>query len=70
MPKMKTHKGMVKRIKLTATGKMLRRKAFRNHLLSGKQTSLKRTYVKEFEVSAGDAPNIKKMLRSYGKGSK
>lgn len=65
MPKMKTHKGMAKRIKLTATGKMLRRKAFRNHLLSGKQTSLKRTYVKEFEVSQGDAANIKKMLRSY-----
>ncbi|HSH31671.1 MAG TPA: 50S ribosomal protein L35, partial [Candidatus Saccharimonadales bacterium] len=52
---MKTHKGMAKRIKLSATGKMLRRKAFRNHLLSGKQTSLKRTYVKEFEIADGDA---------------
>ncbi len=69
MPKMKTHKGMAKRIKLTATGKLLRRKAFRNHLLSGKQTSLKRTYVKEFEVSSGDHANIKKMLGTY-KGAK
>lgn len=56
---------MAKRIKLSATGKMLRRKAFRNHLLSGKQASLKRTYVKEFEISSGDASNVKKMLGSY-----
>lgn len=67
MPKMKTHKGMAKRIKLSAGGKMLRRKAFRNHLLAHKQSSLKRTYVKEFEVSSGDAGNIKKMLGTYYK---
>jgi large subunit ribosomal protein L35 len=65
MPKMKTHKGMAKRIKLTGTGKMLRRKAFRNHLLAHKQSSLKRSYVKEFQVSSGDAANIKKMLGTY-----
>lgn len=65
MPKMKTHKGMAKRIKLSGQGKLLRRKAFRNHLLSGKQASLKRTYVKEFEVSDGDAGNIKRMLGTY-----
>lgn len=65
MPKMKTHKGMAKRIKLSATGKLLRRKAFRNHLLAHKQASLKRTYVKEFEISTGDAANVKKMLGTY-----
>jgi large subunit ribosomal protein L35 len=65
MPKLKTHKGIAKRIKLSATGKLLRRKAFRNHLLTKKQASLKRTYVKEFEVSSGDAANIKKMLGTY-----
>lgn len=65
MPKLKTHKGIAKRIKLSGSGKMLRRKAFRNHLLAHKQSSLKRTYVKEFEVSAGDAANIKKMLGTY-----
>ncbi len=62
MPKMKTHKGMAKRIKLSAGGKLLRRKAYRNHLLAGKQTSLKRTYVKEFEIAAGDAKNVRRML--------
>lgn len=65
MPKMKTHKGMAKRIKLSAGGKLLRRKAFRNHLLAGKSASLKRTYVKEFEISSGDTANIKKMLGTY-----
>ena len=65
MPKLKTHKGMAKRIKLSGTGKLLRRKAFRNHLLAHKQSSTKRTYVKEFEVSSGDTANIKKMLKNY-----
>jgi len=62
---MKTHKGMAKRIKVSATGKMLRRKAYRSHLLAHKQAKTKRTYVQEFEVSKGDAANIKKMLGTY-----
>lgn len=65
MPKLKTHKGMSKRIKLSASGKLLRRKAFRNHLLEHKQSSLKRSYVKEFEASSGDSSNIKRMLGTY-----
>ena len=52
MPKMKTHKGMAKRIKITATGKMLRRKAFRNHLLSGKQMSCTCTYILNYQYVA------------------
>lgn len=62
MPKLKTHKGMSKRIKVSATGKLLRRKAYRGHLLAHKSASTKRTYVKEFEVSQGDASNIRKMI--------
>jgi large subunit ribosomal protein L35 len=65
MPKLKTHKGMAKRIKITATGKLMRRKAFRNHMLAHKQASTKREYVKEFEVSSGDTANIKTMLGTY-----
>ena len=65
MPKLKTHKGMAKRIKLSATGKLMRRRAFRNHMLAKKQASLKREYVKEFEVASGDTANIKKMLGTY-----
>jgi len=65
MPKMKTHKGMAKRIKVSAGGKLLRRKAYRGHLQAHKQTKTKRTYGQEFEVSAGDNATIKKMLGNY-----
>lgn len=65
MPKLKTHKGMAKRIKISATGKLMRRRAYRNHMLAHKSASTKREYVKEFEVSAGDTANIKTMLGTY-----
>lgn len=65
MPKMKTHKGIAKRIKISAGGKLLRRKAYRSHLLAHKQTKTKATYVQEFEISAGDTANVKKMLGTY-----
>jgi large subunit ribosomal protein L35 len=56
---------MAKRIKISATGKLMRRRAYRNHMLAHKQASTKREYVKEFEVSPGDAGNIKTMLGTY-----
>jgi large subunit ribosomal protein L35 len=65
MPKMKTHKGMAKRIKISATGKLMHRRAFRNHMLAHKQASTKREYVKEFQISAGDTKNVKTMLGNY-----
>ena len=42
MPKQKTHKGMKKRFKLTASGKIKYRKRGRGHLLSGKTSNRKR----------------------------
>ena len=42
MPKLKTRKAAAKRFKATATGKFMRRRAFRNHLLDHKSTKLKR----------------------------
>jgi large subunit ribosomal protein L35 len=65
MPKLKTHKGMAKRIKISATGKLMHRRAFRNHMLAHKSASAKREYVKEFEISAGDKSNVKVMLGNY-----
>ena len=38
MPKMKTHRGAAKRFKVTGTGKILRRHAYRDHLLEHKPT--------------------------------
>jgi len=42
MPKQKTHKGMKKRFKITASGKARHKKAFRGHLLSHKNGKRKR----------------------------
>ena len=36
MPKQKTHKGLKKRVKVTARGKIKRKRAFAGHLMSGK----------------------------------
>ena len=42
MPKQKTHKGMKKRFKLTATGKVKYRKVNRGHMLSSKTPKRRR----------------------------
>jgi len=65
MPKLKTHKGMAKRIKISASGKLMHRRAYRSHLLAHKQASTKSEYVKEFEISSGDHANVKRMLGTY-----
>ena len=38
MPKMKTHKGTAKRFRRTGTGKIMRAKAFKSHILTKKDT--------------------------------
>ncbi len=62
MPKMKTHKGTAKRVKLTGTGKVTRRRAFGGHLLSKKSASRKRTIGSSAEVTGKIAKNIKRAL--------
>jgi large subunit ribosomal protein L35 len=62
MPKMKTHKGTAKRIKITSTGKLLRRRAFGAHLLAKKSKSRKRAINTPALVSGGQAKNIKRAL--------
>ena len=62
MPKLKTHKGTAKRIKITKTGKLLRRRAFSNHLLSKKSKSRKRVIKTEAEITGKLAKNIKRAL--------
>ena len=42
MPKMKTHKGIAKRVKKTSKGKLKRSKAFRRHIMTKKSSSKKR----------------------------
>lgn len=42
MPKQKTHKGLRKRVKVTATGKIKHRRTGSGHLLSGKSAKRRR----------------------------
>lgn len=62
MPKMKTHKGTAKRIRLTANGKVVRRRASGNHLLAKKSNRRKRIIGSDSVISGKIAKNIKKVL--------
>lgn len=62
MPKMKTHKATAKRVKLTSTGKVVRERAFGNHMLSKKSKSRKRTINTPAIVTGNVAKNIKRAL--------
>jgi len=42
MPKHKTHKGLAKRVKVSATGKVKRHRAGRSHLMSTKNAKRRR----------------------------
>ena len=42
MPKLKTHKGTAKRVRITRTGKVMRDRAFGNHILAKKSKARKR----------------------------
>ena len=44
MPKVKTKSGAKKRFKLTGTGKIKRKNAFKNHILTKKETAKKKSY--------------------------
>ena len=62
MPKMKTRKAAAKRYKISGTGKILRRKGNRSHLLEHKSPKSKTVRKKMQEVSKGDAVKIAAML--------
>ncbi|HWC11331.1 MAG TPA: 50S ribosomal protein L35 [Acidimicrobiales bacterium] len=62
MPKMKTHRGAAKRFKVTGTGKVLRRKAFRSHLLEKKPSTRTRRLAREAELTGGDKAQAKRLL--------
>lgn len=62
MPKMKTHRGAAKRLKITGSGKILRSKAFKSHILEKKTSKRKRNLRKSGLVSAADLKRMKKVL--------
>ena len=62
MPKMKTDRGAAKRIKVTGTGRLRRRKAFRSHLLEKKPSTRTRRLGRETNVSKADERQVRRML--------
>ena len=63
MPKQKTHKGMKKRFKVTASGMATKRSAFRGHILSKKSGKRKRRLRKGTLVIGAFAKHIANGLR-------
>ncbi|MDG3012115.1 50S ribosomal protein L35 [Rhodococcus sp. D2-41] len=62
MPKSKTHSGTAKRFKVSGSGKVLRQKAGRRHLLEHKSSRVTRRLDGKAVVSEQDAPRIKRLL--------
>ena len=62
MPKMKTGSSAKKRFRLTGTGKIKRKHAFRSHILTKKSTKQKRNLTKFTTVDPTDLKNIKLQL--------
>jgi len=62
MPKMKTDRGAAKRVKITGTGRLRRRKAFRSHILEKKSSVRTRRLARETEISKADERQVRRML--------
>ncbi|WP_420583406.1 50S ribosomal protein L35 [Reichenbachiella sp.] len=62
MPKVKTKAGAKKRFKLTGSGKIKRKHAFKSHILTKKETKQKRNLTKMGLVHKSDEANVKAML--------
>ena len=62
MPKMKPHSGAKKRFKITGSGKLMHRRANRNHLLEHKPSTRTRRLANEEALAAADQRKAKKLL--------
>ncbi|HUG75758.1 MAG TPA: 50S ribosomal protein L35, partial [Acidimicrobiia bacterium] len=63
MAKQKTRRSAAKRFQVTGSGKILRRQAYRSHLVVGNKSSSRLRRLKGMKtVSSVDEPRVKKML--------
>ncbi len=62
MPKLKTRKAAAKRLRASGTGKVMRRKTFRSHLLEHKSAARKRRLAGMAVVDERDEANVRLML--------
>ena len=63
MPKMKTHRGAAKRFKRTGSGKIVRAKSNKQHILTKKSPKRKRRLRKTVIVKGVDAKRLDQMLQ-------
>ena len=62
MPKMKTVKGVKRRLKVTGTGKLMGYRPGRRHLLGGKRAKIKRQLRRPRVVSATEERKIRSLV--------
>ena len=62
MPKNKTHSGTKKRVKLSSSGRLLRKKAFSSHLLTKKPSKRKRKMRKDKPFAPCDVSRLRNLL--------
>lgn len=62
MPKMKTHRGTAKRVKVTGTGKFKRHHAYASHKLACKSAKQKRNLRKSAVATSADEGRFVKLL--------
>jgi large subunit ribosomal protein L35 len=61
VPKMKTHRGAAKRFRVTGTGKVMRRKATGNHMLT-KKTSARKRRISGMTQVGPEKQGVKRLL--------
>lgn len=62
MPKVKTHKGLAKRVKVTASGKVKHARPFKSHLMSTKNGKRCRQLRKKALITGTQARTIQRLL--------
>ena len=62
MAKMKSHRGAMKRFKVTGSGKVTRHKAYKSHILTKKSQKRKRNLRKSIITDATNVKSMKKIL--------
>lgn len=62
MPKIKTHSGAKKRFKISKTGKILRARANKRHILNKKSTKRKRVLRQTAVTDVTNAAKVLKMI--------
>jgi len=62
MPKLKTHKGVAKRVKLTKKGKVKRHQAWNGHLMTGKPGKRRRRLKRAVIQEGAEGKRIRRLL--------